>query len=105
MAALTSRSRSLTLGLVLAVLPLTLTTQGCNRYGWEIFRGAVEVAAYVAVTAMVLAAHDAHYHSYHCGHHYVVVENRPVYEYQGRWEYYDPHEDTWYYYPEGPPDY
>ena len=78
---------------------------GCNRYGWQMLGSLVEVAAYVAVTALVLASHDAHYHSYHCGHRYVVYEDHPVYDYGGRWEYYDAYEDTWYYYPDGAPGY
>ncbi|MCC6620196.1 MAG: hypothetical protein IT385_03015 [Deltaproteobacteria bacterium] len=93
--------------LVVAALLIAsfMGSAGCNRHGWYIFGELVEVAAYVAITAAVLAAHDAHYHHYHCGHHWVVYEERPVYHYQGRWEYYDPYARTWYYYPDGIPGY
>jgi hypothetical protein len=94
--------RKVVLGLVLGLVMATSTT-ACNRYGWELFRGAATIAAYVAVTAAVLSWHDHHHHSYHCGHRYVVYESRPVYHYEGRWEYYDPHARTWYYYPDGVP--
>lgn len=95
-------SRRLMLGVALTVV---LGMSGCNRYGWELFRGAAEIAAYVAVTAMVLSWHDHHHHSYSCGHRYVVYESRPVYQYDGRWEYYDERADRWYYYPDGVPGY
>lgn len=93
--------------LLIAALLITLFagSAGCNRYGWQLFGAVAEAAVYVAVTALVLSTHDAHYHSHHCGHHYVVYEERPVYHYQGRWEYYDPYAETWYYYPDGVPDY
>ena len=91
------------LALALALVAVVGAGTGCNRYGWELFRGFAEVAAYVAVTAMVLSVHDHHYHHYHCGHRYVVHEHRPVYYYEGRWEYYDDRADTWYYYPDGVP--
>jgi len=93
--------------LIVAALLLTVFIggSGCNRYGWQVLGTIAEVAAYVAVTAVVLAAHDAHYHNHHCGHRYVVYEDRPVYYYEGRWEYYDPYEGTWYVYPEGIPQY
>ena len=94
-------SRRLILGIALAGVLGTGT--GCNRYGWELFRAGVEIAAHVAVAAMVLSWHDDHHHSSHCGHHYVVHESRPVYYYSERWEYYD--RGTWYYYPDGVPGY
>lgn len=94
-----SRTRNVVIALALSTG--LATSSGCNRYGLEILRGVVEITAAVAVTALALAAHDAHYHHAHCGHHYVVHESRPVYQYQGRWEYYDPWDDTWYYYPDG----
>lgn len=78
---------------------------GCNRYGWELFRGVAELATYVAVTAMVLSWHDHHHHHHGCGHQFVVYESRPVYHYDGRWEYYDDRAETWYYYPDGVPGY
>lgn len=93
--------------LVVAALLITtfLGSSACNRYGWQVLGGLVEVAAYVAVTALVLAAHDGHYHHHHCGHRWVAYEDRPVYYYQDRWEYYDPYSRTWYYYPDGVPGY
>ena len=97
--------RSASFVVALALITSLVTSSGCNRYGLEILRGVVEITAAVAVTALVLAAHDAHYHHAHCGHHYVVYESQPVYHYQGRWEYYDPWDDVWYYYPDGPPGY
>jgi len=98
----TGWTRRIALALVLA---FALGGTGCNRYGWELFRGVAEIAAYVAVTALVLSVHDHHYHHYHCGHRYVVYEARPVYYYEGRWEYYDDRAGTWYYYPDGVPGY
>jgi hypothetical protein len=86
---------------LLVAFTLSATASGCGRTGWELFGRAVEAVAYVAVTAMVLAAHDHHHHSAYCGHTYVVYEQRPVYYYGGRWEYYDAGADTWYYYPDG----
>jgi hypothetical protein len=98
-------SRTRNVIIALALTTSLATSSGCNRYGLEILRGVVEIAAAVAWTALVLAAHDAHYHHAHCGHQYVVYESRPVYQYQGRWEYYDPWNETWYYYPDGLPGY
>lgn len=98
-----SRARGILVALILTVS--LIGSSGCNRYGWEVFRSVAELTAYVAVTAMVLAAHDAHYHHAHCGHRYVIYESRPVYHYEGRWEYYDSWDDTWYYYPDGIPGY
>ena len=95
--------RRLMLGIALTAVLGSGT--GCNRYGWEIFRGVAEIATYVAVTAMVLSWHDHHYHHHGCGHQYVVYESRPVYHYNDRWEYYDDRAETWYYYPEGVPGY
>ena len=67
----------------------------CNRYTAGLaFRALVTTA----VVATVLASHDAHRHHHHCGHRFVVVEERPVYRYQGRWEYYDEERQRWYYY-------
>lgn len=98
-------TRRMKLLIVALMLSLGLSSAGCNRYGWQLLGAAVEVAAYVAVTALVLSAHDSHYHSHHCGHHRVVYEGRPVYEYDGRWEYYDEYDGRWYYYPDGVPGY
>ena len=84
---------------------LTATQPGCTREGWQLMGALAEVAIYVAVTAVVIAHHDAHYHNHYCGHRWVVYEERPVYYYEGRWEYYDHYQDTWYYYPDGVPGY
>jgi hypothetical protein len=95
-----SHRRRVAAALVIAVM-MSGTASGCGRAGWELFGHAVGAIAYVAVTAMVLAAHDHHYHGAYCGHTYVVYEQHPVYYYDGRWEYYDPSAGSWYYYPDG----
>jgi len=95
--------RRVVLGLALSAV--VGTSSGCNRYGWELFGAAVELAAYVAVTAAVLSWHDRHHHYDGCGHQFVVYDSRPVYSYGGHWEYYDDRADTWYYYPDGVPGY
>lgn len=84
---------------VVALLFAALITQsGCGRAGFL----AARILVTAAVVATVLAVHDSHYHSHHCGHEYVIVEERPVYRYEGRWEYYDDHEGQWYQYEELP---
>jgi len=47
------------------------------------------VGAAVVGTAAIIADHDAHFHHAHCGHYYQVYDGRPVYYYNGGWEYYD----------------
>ena len=84
--------------LIVLLLGFTATQSGCGRLGYHAVRTLVTVAA----VATVLAWHDSHFHSHHCGHEYVYVEERPVYHYQGRWEYYDAHNGPWYYYNERP---
>jgi hypothetical protein len=91
--------RSILLGLSLIAIPAA----GCGRTGWELFGTLAEVAAYVAVEALIHARHDAHFHHRHCGHRYVFHDDRAVYEYEGRWEFYDDTSGTWYYYPDGVP--
>lgn len=90
--------KKLTLTITAVVLAASLTSGGCGRGGFLLARTLVTVAA----VATVLAWHDAHYHHHHCGHEYVYVEERPVYRYQGRWEYYDPDSGRWYMYEELP---
>lgn len=99
---MTKKIRLLVLALVVT---LSASTAACNRYGWALFGDVVETALTAAVVVAVLAHHDRHFHSAHCGHRYVVVESRPVYDYDGRWEYYDDYDGRWYYYPDGPPGY
>ncbi|MFT7579031.1 MAG: hypothetical protein ACI9MR_000693 [Myxococcota bacterium] len=70
----------------------------CNRLGWQLAADIIGSVAQVAIAVAVLASHDAHYHGHSCGHRYIYVEDRPVYEYEGRWEYYDEYDDRWYYY-------
>lgn len=77
------------------------TGTSCNRYMAGFM---VQAIVATAVVATVLAAHDAHFHSHHCGHSYVIVEERPVYHYEERWEYYDEESGRWYYYPDGLPE-
>ena len=86
--------------LVAATLVLTLMggSAGCHpRFARLIAAGLIAVAA-----VAVVAHHDAHFHDRYCGHSYVVVEDRDVYEYEGRWEYYDEGSGQWYYYEEPP---
>lgn len=80
------------------LLALVQLPGACSPRMAQFMAGAVIVGAAVAV----VAHHDAHYHHRHCGHHYVVVEDREVYEYEGRWEYYDESTGEWYYYEEPP---
>jgi len=98
-------TRRMNLVIVALLLSLSLGSVGCNRYGWQLLGDAVELAAYVAVTAIVLSAHDRHYHDAYCGHTHVYYEGHDVYDYRGRWEYYDRYDDRWYYYPDGIPGY
>lgn len=70
----------------------------CSPRMAQFMAGALIVGATVAI----IAHHDAHHHSPYCGHEYVVVEDREVYQYQGRWEYYDDETGEWYYYTEDP---
>ncbi len=84
--------------ILVAVVITSLTQIGCGPRGFAAFR---TVAAFAAI-ATVLAVHDAHFHSHHCGHEYVYVDERPVYHYEDRWEYYDSESGHWYYY-EGRP--
>ena len=91
--------KKISFAIVAALLSLALaTSSGCGRMGGVVVRAMVATA----VVATVLAAHDAHYHHHHCGHHFVIVEDREVYEYEGRWEYYDPYDGQWYAYDEPP---
>ena len=54
--------------------------------------------------AAAQSSRDSHAHHHHrrCGHRHIIVDKRKIYDYQGRWEYYDRKSDTWYYY-EDPP--
>ncbi|MCA9514013.1 MAG: hypothetical protein KC635_03640 [Myxococcales bacterium] len=99
---MTKKIRLLVLALVVS---LFASTTACNRYGWQLFGDVVETAVAAAIVVAVLSHHDHHYHSYRCGHRYVMVESRPVYYYDGHWEYYDSYSGRWYYYPDGPPGY
>ena len=80
------------------LITLTLTTSGCGRMGYLAMRTAITVAT----VATIVHWHDSHFHHHHCGHEYVYVEDRPVYHYQGRWEYYDQESGHWYQYEELP---
>jgi hypothetical protein len=83
-----------------ALVAIALMGQGCSPQFARLAAGAFIVTA-AAVT--VMAIHDAHMHSRHCGHHYVVVEQEPVYYYEGRWEFYDEESGRWYRYRDAPP--
>ena len=80
---------------------LTIGSQGCTRGMAQFAFGALVVTAAVVT---VMAIHDAHMHSAHCGHQYVIVEDHPVYSYGGHWEYYDEDTGRWYRYREPPPE-
>jgi hypothetical protein len=84
--------------LIACFIVSTLASTGCGRMGVLAARAVITTAA----VAMVLAAHDAHHHHRRCGHRHIIVDKRKIYDYQGRWEYYDRKSDTWYYY-EDPP--
>jgi len=87
-------------GLLVPALLLALAQApgACSPRMAQFMAGALIVGAAVAV----VAHHDAHFHHHHCGHEYVIVEDREVYEYQGRWEYYDDSTGQWYYYEDEP---
>jgi hypothetical protein len=87
-------NKKLRIGIATLLISLVLAQSGCGRAGLHALRAISTIAA----VATILAVHDAHFHSHHCGHQYMMVEERPVYHYQGRWEYYDEHDANWYYY-------
>ena len=76
-----------------------LPNAGCGRPGLAVLQ---TIAVVGLAAAVVLAVHDAHMHSYRCGHETIIVDDRPVYYYQDRWEYYDAERGQWYYYREDP---
>ena len=80
------------------IVVLSLSQVSCGHGGFAAMRAVTAVA----MVATVLAVHDAHHHSHHCGHEYTYVEDRPVYYYEGRWEYYDNESGHWYYYDDTP---
>ena len=86
--------------LLLTVLALVILAQGCRPMAYFATRAIITAA----VVAGVLATHDAHYHDHHCGHDYVYLDQREVYHYEDRWEYYDPHDGHWYHYENPPPE-
>ncbi len=87
----------------LILVAALLTQPACGRHGGGLFAARLFTAILMtAAVATVLALHDAHTHNYSCGHEYVIVEERPVYHYQGRWEYYDPGSGQWYQYDRRP---
>ncbi len=86
--------KKLKMAVLAALMVMMLFNSGC-RVGAHILARTIVTAAVVAV---VLAHHDAHYHDHHCGHRMIIVEDREVYQYQDRWEYYDSRHGEWYYY-------
>ena len=88
--------------LLAVVASLTVAGSGCTPGMARFAAGAFIMTA--AVVTIAAIHHDAHYHSHHCGHHYVLVEDRPVYHYQGHWEYYDEETGQWYRYRQPPPE-
>ena len=91
-------SARIRIGLATLLITLVLAQSGCGRGGLH----ALRAIRTIAIVATILAVHDAHFHSHHCGHEYMLVEERPVYHYNGHWEYYDDHDGNWYYYNEPP---
>ena len=77
---------------IVAVLSMSIA---CSP---AMFRIVATAAITTAVAAAVIHSHDDHYHHSRCGHEYVIVDGREVYQYQGRWEYYDPYDGQWYFY-------
>ena len=63
-----------------------------------LFRFAAATVLTTAAVAAIMHAHDDHYHHRHCGHEAAFVDGQEVYNYQGRWEYYDERSQTWYTY-------
>lgn len=92
------RVRNLLLPLVLVAL-LVRPTVGCSP---QVARAVAGAAIFMTAVA-VIAHHDAHWHSHHCGHPVMYVDGRDAYWYQGHWEYYDEATGRWYRYTEAPP--
>lgn len=67
---------------------------GCGPRTASFIAGMIVLGAALAI----MAEHDAHFHSRHCGHRHVVYEGRDVYYYNGHWEYYEPNTRRWYFY-------
>lgn len=87
-------------GFFFAALLLLTQAAGCYmspRTAGTLARAAL-VTAVVAADVALIASHDAHYHSYGCGHYHGWRDGRTVYYYGGHWEYYDHHRGGWYYY-------
>ncbi|MCA9519666.1 MAG: hypothetical protein KC609_01780 [Myxococcales bacterium] len=84
--------------LVVLISVLTLgfgaMTPGCSPRTLGFVAGMVVLGTAMAI----LAEHDAHFHSHHCGHRHVIYEGRDVYYYNDHWEYYDPNARRWYFY-------
>ena len=88
-----SRTQRLVIGCTLvAVLAVS---SACTP---GMFRLAATAAITTALVAAVIHSHDDHYHHSRCGHDSVIVDGREVYQYQGRWEYYDSYDGQWYVY-------
>jgi hypothetical protein len=45
-----------------------------------------------------LVRHDPHLHHVHCGHYRRWHRERWVYYYDQRWEYFDAHRDSWFFF-------
>jgi hypothetical protein len=69
--------------------------------------GAVAAAtlwsAAVIGTVVVLEDHDAHRHGAACGHYRRWHDDRWIYKYDDRWEYYDAPTARWYVYVDAGP--
>lgn len=91
-------ARALVPLLLLALIAGPLGQTACSPRMAQFMAGAFIVGTAVAI----MAHHDSHHHYRGCGHEYVVIEDRDVYQYQGQWEYYDDYDGRWYYYQEDP---
>jgi hypothetical protein len=90
---------------VAALVAALLGTSGClvSPRGAQAVGSVAAAALWTAAvvgTVTVLAYHDAHFHHDQCGHYRRWHEDRWVYYYGGRWEYYDQTSATWYVYAE-----
>ncbi len=86
--------------LALALSLSALASTGCfidARGMGPVARAALWTAAIIG-TAIVIDAHDDHYHHESCGHYRRWHEDRWVYYYEEHWEYYDEPSSRWYVY-------
>jgi hypothetical protein len=90
-------------GLIAVAALAALATDGCyvtprTAQAVANVAAAAVITAAIVGNATVLGYHDPHYHYEHCGHHRRWHHGHWVYQYGGRWEYYEPSYRRWYYY-------